>query len=60
MRLIHEPTGRELKIGAMAVSFRGVVVTITGFDERRVYCRDEKGTTYEWFPSVIGARIITF
>lgn len=55
--MIHEQTGKEIKPGDTCITFRNEVVTLDSFTERRVYCRDSKGNTDEWFPSVIGCDV---
>ncbi|GAA0005289.1 MULTISPECIES: hypothetical protein [Bradyrhizobium] len=58
MRLIYEPTGQELKPGDKVPTFRKEMVTVQSFNERRVYCKDDRGNVNEWFHSVIHSRVV--
>lgn len=71
MKLFYESTGREVKVGDIAQTFRGEAVVVTDFREPhtpsstgRVYVkfvdketdRPREGFASEYFPGVIGAK----
>ena len=63
--LIDEATGMFLQIGDTVTNFRGDAYTLTGWyaphkpsSTGRVHVVDADGHTAEFFPSVIGAKIV--
>lgn len=55
--------GMEVNVGHVTKSSKGVAVRVKGGRPPHkpsstgwVYCEDVEGHSYEWFPSVIGAR----
>ena len=65
MHLVYETTGKPVKTGDIAHTFRGEAVIVTGWQEPRhegstgrVYCQstDESKWNDSWYPSVIGAK----
>ena len=59
IKLIHIPTGKEIRVGDIVTTFRGEKVTLEHFDERRVYCCKIGGKLqFQWFPFVIACKIV--
>jgi len=59
--LVDALTNEPVQAGTERKTFRGEVVTVTGWDthgRNRVYCKDETGRSYEWFTSVIGCNLV--
>ena len=65
MRLVYKATGKEVKVGDIATTFRGEKVTVEYFrephkpsSEGKVYVKDENGFGSEYYVGVIGAEWI--
>lgn len=67
-RLIDEQTGRPINVGDVRYTFRGERCVVAGWrapthagSSGRVYCTLFDGTAaeQEWFPGVIGARVVS-
>lgn len=66
MKLVHETTGVEIKIGDKVTTFRGVKMTLLGFTAphrpgstgRVLIARHGGAQPQEFFPSVINANIV--
>lgn len=64
-KLIDERTGNEIKSGEKVTTFRGETYELTDFSPPkhsastgRVYLADDEGNTMEFYPGVIGAKIV--